>query len=128
MQVSYSETQAVVEHSTSDAILDKKEMKFRYSGDWEFELPCQGGKVKLHISMGYSDDNASAISKASSKCKSGGANFQVGKAGVYIVTLELDLRTGCFSVKAVCIAEDTSSAILPEEMFVSGDAWGWPQD
>ena len=62
------------------------------------------------------------------RCKGGGANFQVGKAGVYTVTLKLDLRTGRFSAKAVCTAEDTSSATLPEKMFVNGDAWGWPQD
>ena len=52
----------------------------------------------------------------------------MGKAGVYTVTLKLDLRTGRFSAKAVCTAEDTSSATLPEKMFVNGDAWGWPQD
>lgn len=128
MQASYNETQAAVEYSISDVILDKKEMKFRYSGDWGLEFPYQGGKVKLHTNMGYNGDNASAISEAFSECKGGGANFQVGKAGVYTVTLKLDLRTGRFSAKAVCTAEDTSSATLPEKMFVNGDAWGWPQD
>ena len=115
MQASYNETQAAVEYSISDVILDKKEMKFRYSGDWGLEFPYQGGKVKLHTNMGYNGDNASAISEAFSECKGGGANFQVGKAGVYTVTLKLDLRTGRFSAKAVCTAEDTSSATLPEK-------------
>lgn len=128
MQASYNETQATVEYTISDVTLDKKEMKFRYSGDWGLEFPYQGGKVKLHTNMGYNGDNASAISEAFSECKGGGANFQVGKAGVYTVTLKLDLRTGQFSAKAVCTAEDTSSATLPEKMFVNGDAWGWQQD
>ena len=61
MQASYNETQATVEYTISDVTLDKKEMKFRYSGDWGLEFPYQGGKVKLHTNMGYNGDNASAI-------------------------------------------------------------------
>lgn len=128
MQASYNDAQAVVEYTISGVTLDKKEMKFRYSGGWGIEIPYQGGKVKIHTNMGYKGDAASAISEAFSECKSGGANFQVGKAGVYTVTLKLDLRTGQFSAKAICTAEDTSSATLPEKMFINGSAWGWKQD
>ena len=45
-----------VEYTISDVTLDKKEMKFRYSGDWGLEFPYQGGKVKLHTNMGYNGD------------------------------------------------------------------------
>lgn len=125
MQASYNETQLTVEFTISDVTLDKKEMKFRYSGDWGLEFPYQGGKVKLHTNMGYNGDDASAISEAFSECKGGGANFKVGKVGVYTITLKLNLRTGQFAVKAVCTAEDVSSATLPEKMFVIGDPWDW---
>lgn len=104
MQASYNETQSTVEFTINDVTLDKKEMKFRYSGDWGLEFPYQGGKVKLHTNMGYNGDDASTISEAFSECKGGGANFKVGKAGVYTITLKLNLRTGQFAAKAVYTA------------------------
>ena len=39
--------------------------------------------------------------------------------------MKLDLRTGVFSAQAICTAEDTSSATLPEQMFVVGAPWDW---
>ena len=124
---SYDGTRFTVTFNMEGATLDKKQMKFRYSGNWGFEIPYQGAKVKIHTNMG--GPAAGAITEAYAECKAGGENFSVGKAGIYTVSLQLDLRSAKFSAKAVCTAEDTSSAELPEKMFINGDAfsqdWNW---
>lgn len=121
--VSYDAAQAVVEFSLKDVVLDKKEMKFRYLATWGVELPYDGGLVKIHTNMGAV--SAGNLSEAFSECEGGGANFAISKAGVYDITLKLDLRRGVFSAKGVCTAEDTSSATLPEKMFIIGSPWSW---
>lgn len=118
-----NEAQATVEYTIKDVTLDKKEMKFRYLHNWGVDIPYQGATVKMHSNMGAVAKGA--ISEAFSECKGGGDNFTVGKAGIYDVTLKLDLRTGVFSAQAICTAEDTSSATLPEKMFVVGAPWDW---
>lgn len=44
--------------------------------------------------------------------------------------MKLDLRTGKFTAKAVLTGEDTTTAELPEHMFVTGSpaAWNWKWD
>lgn len=89
-----NEAQATVEYTIKDVTLDKKEMKFRYLHNWGVDIPYQGATVKMHSNMGAVAKGA--ISEAFSECKGGGDNFTVGKAGIYDVTLKLDLRTGVF--------------------------------
>lgn len=127
---SYDEAQASVVFNLEGVTLDKKEMKFRYSGDWGMSIPYQGATVKIHTNMGGTGDAVASISESFSECKGGGQNFKVDKAGIYTVTLKLDLRTGKFSAKAVCTAEDTTTAELPEKMYINGDAFsaGWSWD
>lgn len=120
------EEHAAVEYVIKDVTLEKKELKFRYLHSWGVEIPYQEGKVKIHSNMGGT--NKGGLSEAYSECKDGGENFSLSKAGVYDVTLKLDLRKGVFSAKGVCTAEDTSSATLPEKMFIIGDAWDWKWD
>ncbi len=123
MTVSYNDAQATVEFSLKDIVLDKKEMKFRYFATWGVELPYDGSLVKIHTNMGAV--TAGPLSEAYSECEGGGANFSISKAGVYDITLKLELRRGVFSAKGVCTAEDTSSATLPEKMFIIGSPWSW---
>lgn len=123
MNGTLDEEHSIIEYVIKDVTLDKKEMKFRYLHSWGVEIPYQGGTVKIHSNMGGL--SKAGLSEAYSECKGGGENFSIGKAGIYDITLKLDLRTGVFSAKGVCTAEDTSSATLPEKMFITGDAWDW---
>lgn len=120
----YNEDQTVT-FFMKDQTLDKKEMKFRYSGNWGVDIPYAGGTVKVHTNMGLKADGAGNITAAFSDCKGSGANFKVDKKGTYDITLKLDLRTGAFTAKALLTGEDTSSAELPEKMFIIGTPNGW---
>ena len=119
-----NEAQATVEYTIKDVTLDKKEMKFRYLHNWGVDIPYQGATVKMHSNMGAVTKGA--ISEAFSECKGGGDNFTVGKAGIYDVTLKLDLRTGVFFCSGYLYGRKTlQSATLPEKMFVVGAPWDW---
>lgn len=130
-EVSYDPNQATVELTLKDVSLDKKQIKFRYK-DWGIEIPYAGGKVKIHSNLGNTSDPKSVLplNAAYAECKPGGENFSVSTKGTYTVTLKLDLRTGKFTAKAVLTGEDTTTAELPEHMFVTGSpaAWNWKWD
>lgn len=126
-KATFDESQFTAQFTMENATLEKKSMKFRYSGNWGVEIPYQGGTVKFHSNMGGA--SAGNLTEAYSECKSGGENFSVTKAGVYTIIIRLDLRTAKFSAKGICTAEAAPTAELPEKMFINGgrwsDNWDW---
>ena len=113
----FDENQFTADFVMEGVTFEKKSMKFRYAHNWGIEIPYQGGTVKFHSNMGGA--NAGNLTEALSECKGGGENFSVTKAGVYTVTLRLDLRTAKFSAKGVCTAEAAPTAELPAKMFIN---------
>lgn len=122
----FDEKYSTVEMSMEGVVLNNKEIKFRYAHTWGVAVPYQGATVTVHANMGATA--AGALTTAFSTCKSGGDNFNLGVAGVYEVTLKYELRSNKFTAKAVCTAEDTSSAKLPENMYVIGSPYDWNWD
>ena len=119
----YDEKYATVEMSMTGVTLNNKEIKFRYANTWGLEIPYQGSIVKVHANMGGA--SASTLTTAFSTCQGGGDNFNLSTAGIYEVTLKYELRSNKFSAKAVCTDEDTSSATLPENMYITGTPYDW---
>lgn len=122
----FDENQFTADFVMEGVTFEKKSMKFRYAHNWGIEIPYQGGTVKFHSNMGGA--NAGNLTEALSECKGGGENFSVTKAGVYTVTLRLDLRTAKFSAKGVCTAEAAPTAELPAKMFINGGKWSTDWD
>ena len=122
----FDENQFTADFVMEGVTFEKKSMKFRYAHNWGLEIPYQGGTVKFHSNMGGA--NAGNLTEALSECKGGGENFSVTKAGVYTVTLRLDLRTAKFSAKGVCTAEAAPTAELPAKMFINGGKWSTDWD
>ncbi len=131
MTQNFNEEQAIVEMTLKDAVLDKKQIKFRYAQSWGIAIPYGGATVTIHSNMGNTSDPRSVLplTAAFSECLGGGENFSLDKKGTYDVILQLDLRSGLFSGKADLTGEDTSSAELPETMFINGspfsEGWDW---
>lgn len=131
MAQSINKEQAIVEMTLKDVSLDKKQLKFRYAQSWGIAIPYGGATVTFHSNMGNVSDprEVKPMTAAFAECSGGGENFSLDKKGTFDVTLQLDLRSGVFSAKAVLTGEDTSSAELPEKMFINGspfsEGWDW---
>lgn len=123
--VSYDEKFSTVNLALSGVYLNNKGMKFRFSGDWGILVPYKEGTIKIHSNAGATAEGP--IGKAFVNCEEGGANFSVATAGTYDVAMRFELRTGKISAKAICTGEDTSTAKLPENMYVVGSIndWNW---
>ena len=100
-------------------------MNFRYAQTWGLAIPYKGSTVTIHANMGGTSDSSTTLSSSFAECKAGGGNFKLSTAGVYEVTLKLELRSVKFTGKAVCTDEDTSSAKLPEKMYMTGSPYNW---
>lgn len=123
--VSFDEKFSTINLTLSGVYLNNKGMKFRFSGDWGVLVPYKEGTIKIHSNIGATAEGP--IGKSFVSCEEGGANFSVATAGTYEVALRFELRTGKVSAKAICTGEDTSTAKLPEHMYVIGSIndWSW---
>ncbi len=124
----FDEKYSTVEMTLSGVTLNNKELKFRYAQTWGMAIPYKGATVTIHSNMGNSGSSTAAMTTAFSECKGGGGNFSLSDAGIYEVTLKLELRSGKFTGKAVCTAKDESSAKLPEKMYIIGAPFDWSWD
>lgn len=121
--VNYDEKFSTVEMTLSGVALNNKEIKFRYGQTWGISIPYGSDKVTIHSNMGGT--SAGELNKSYTECKGGGDNFTLSLSGTYDVALRLELRNRKFSGKAICTGEDTSTAKLPEDMFVTGSPFDW---
>ena len=121
----YDDKYNTVEMKITGVTLNNKEMKFRYAQTWGLAIPYKGSTVTIHANMGGTSDSSTTLSSSFAECKAGGGNFKLSAAGVYEVTLKLELRSVKFTGKAVCTDEDTSSAKLPEKMYMTGSPYNW---
>ena len=123
--VKFDEQYSTVDISIEGLVLNNKEIKYRFANTWGLAIPYQGATVTVHSNMGGAGSSTSALTAAFSECKGGGQNFKINEAGVYTINLKYELRSNKFTGKAVCTEKDTSSAKLPENMYIIGSPYGW---
>ena len=130
MEMSFDPAGLVVTSKWSGT-LSNKQLKYRFSGDWGASLPYGDVKARVHTNFGSVGENDGDIELGTEavQCVGGGKNFKIAKNGEYDVTLVINLNTQDVTGTAKLTKEDTSTATLPEHMYINGSPfsadWNW---
>lgn len=123
----FNETSASVEWTMSTT-LSAGEYKFRYSGDWGYEIPFDATtKVKLFTDVtGTKSGNDNTLTDGYTDLQTGGSNLVTNIGGEYSLYMKYDIRSGKFSARYVLTGEPVIPPVYPEKLFLVGDAFnGW---
>lgn len=127
----YNEGTSTVTFTLANVALDKKQIKFRYTGDWGFSFPYDGVTAKIHTNLGSTTDkDGLMLTEAAASLSAGGKNFAIEKKGTYTLTASINLRSGSFTAAAkLTSSSEVEEAELPTTMFINGspysDDWAW---
>lgn len=113
---------------TMSTTLSAGEYKFRYSGNWGYEIPFDGtSKVKLFTDVtGSKEGNDNILTEGYTDLQTGGSNLVTNIGGEYSVFMKYDIRAGKFSARYVLTGEPVIPPTYPEKLFLVGDAFnGW---
>lgn len=128
LEVSF-DAEAMVVTAKLSGPLANKQLKYRFSGDWGASLPYGDVKARVHTNFGSTGEGDGDIELGTDavECVGGGKNFKIAKNGDYDVTLSFDLNTQKVTGNAKLTREDTSTASLPERMYIVGTmcSWDW---
>lgn len=130
LEVSF-DAEAMVVTAKLSGPLANKQLKYRFSGDWGASLPYGDVKARVHTNFGSTGEGDGDIELGTDavECVGGGKNFKIAKNGDYDVTLSFDLNTQKVTGIAKLTREDTTTATLPERMYINGspfsENWSW---
>lgn len=123
----FDQTSTSVEWTMSTT-LAAGEYKFRYSGDWGYEIPYDAtAKVKLFTDVtGTKTGSENTLTEGYSDLQTGGSNLMVSIGGEYSIYMKYDIRSGKFSARYVLTGDPVIPPDYPEQVFLVGDAFnGW---
>lgn len=123
----FNETSASVEWTMSTT-LSAGEYKFRYSGNWGYEIPYDAtSKVKLFTDVtGTKEGTENVLTEGYTDLQTGGSNLVTNIGGEYSIYMKYDIRAGKFSARYVLTGEPVIPPTYPEKLFLVGDAFtGW---
>ena len=105
--------------------LTNGEMKFRFN-NWGVKVPYEESSEKtIHTNLGGLNKDVS-LGESSITLKGGGENLKIEQGAQYDVTLQLNLKTGVFSAKA--IQGEIIEPEFPENLYMVGEefgSWTW---
>ncbi len=109
--------------------LSAGEFKFRYSGNWGYEIPydAAGTKVKIFTDVtGTQSGTDNILTEGYTTMETGGANLVTNIGGQFSVFMKYDIRAGQFSARYVLTGDPIIPPTYPEKLFIVGDAFnGW---
>ncbi len=112
----------------SDFQLTNASLKFRYSGDWGFEIPYKDGSLKIHSNMGALGNNEPVpMPEELTEVTGGGKNFSIKGSGSHTISLIVDLNTKKILADAIPGEDVEPTPEYPENLYMTGSAYkGWP--
>lgn len=123
----FNESSTSVEWTLSTA-LAAGEYKFRYSGDWGYEIPYDAtSKVKLFTDVtGTKEGSDNTLTEGYTDLQTGGSNLITNIGGEYSISMRYDIRAGKFSARYILTGDPIIPPAYPEQLFLVGDAFnGW---
>lgn len=123
----FDATSTTVEWEMSTT-LNAGEFKFRYSGNWGYEIPYDAAsKVKIFTDVtGTKEGTDNVLTEGFSSMETGGANLVTNIGGQFSVFMKYDIRAGQFSARYVLTGDPVVPPAYPENLFIVGDAFqGW---